>query len=271
MSISAAWKTLAESENSAGIILAVDFDTTGRPEARFSDLVAHMGPGHTVWESVPPPGGTLGPDDYIEHWAAPIEAGRRPVRALTGFCAGAVYAAALAERIRAVQDTEPRLILFDPELSTAQTLMWQYHKVMGFMSAVLSADEIAEARAAGQRLHDRDPEVGALKDALIALARETGEPALTKAGLDEARREELFEVFESFLGYLAAAGRIDPLPEWRKAIAFSSASPLSGLNAMRASGLGGEVTVAEEIGIDVDHGTMLAHAGLAASFTALLP
>jgi hypothetical protein len=146
--------------------------------------------------------------------------------------------------------------------------MWQFHKVIGFMSATLSAEDIAEAREIGQQAHDTTPHVGELKDELIRLMRRFGEPALARVGLDEARREELFEVFDSFLSYLAVAAEIDPRERWKSAIALNSTSPLSGLNAMRASGV--EIEVAEEVVIDVDHGTMLADAELAAAVTRLL-
>jgi hypothetical protein len=268
----AAWHPLTDSENSSSIVLAVDFDTTGRAEARFADMVRNIDAEIAMWETIPPSASQAGTGaDYIEHWARTVEPRRLQVRAVTGFCAGAVYAAALAERIGAFQETEPLLILIDPELSTAQTLLWQYHKVMGFMAGLLPAAEIAEARAAGQRLHDEHPDdVGALKDALVALARAAGEPGLERAGLDRTRRDELFEVFTSFLGYLAAAADIDPLERWRSAVAFSSTSPLSGLNAMRAAGWGDRIEVRREITVDVEHGAMLAHKDLADGFAELV-
>jgi hypothetical protein len=78
----------------------------------------------------------------------------------------------------------------------------------------------------------------------------------------------LFSVFESFLSYLAAASQIDPLPQWRDAVAYSSASPLSGLHAMRSAGL--DITVGREIGVETDHGTMLADKDLATAVADLL-
>ncbi|MFC9324665.1 hypothetical protein [Kitasatospora sp. NPDC057015] len=273
MTESGAWKTLVDGDGERGVVLAVDFDTTGRPEARFSDLMAQVKSDFAVWETVPPAADSefaRSGAGYVEYWARHIEnSGNRPqVRAVMGFCAGSVYAAALAERVAEIQGSEPLLLLFDPELSTAQTLMWQFHKVIGFMSATLSAEDIAEAREIGQQAHDTTPHVGELKDELIRLMRRFGEPALARVGLDEARREELFEVFDSFLSYLAVAAEIDPRERWKSAIALNSTSPLSGLNAMRASGV--EIEVAEEVVIDVDHGTMLADADLAAAVTRLL-
>ncbi|MFG2846350.1 hypothetical protein ACGF12_24725 [Kitasatospora sp. NPDC048296] len=272
-----AWKRLADGGNSKGILLAVDFDTTGRPEARFADLLANLGPEFAAWETVPPPAAAEAARSgtgYLDHWTGGLEGlggtdGEWPaVHAVLGFCGGAIYAAALAERIAERQGRAPLLVLFDPELSTAQTLIWQFHKVIGFLSAVISDEQIAAAREMGQQAYDEIPDVMALKDELLRLMREFGEPALIAAGLDETRREELFAVFESFLCYLAAASQIDPLPQWRSAVAYSSTSPLSGLNAMRDAGL--QIEVGEEIRVDTDHGVMLADKELAAATARLL-
>jgi hypothetical protein len=258
-----------------GLILAVDFDTTGRPEARFSDLVANLAPGYEVRETLPPSAGTADAasgEGYVAHWAREIERDKPRVRALLGFCAGSVYAAALAERITAWQEAAPRLILFDPELIRPQSLMWQFHKVVGFMAGVISDAEIAEARAAGQRVYDETTEVAALKDGLMRLVREIGDPAFARAGLDKPRREELLGVFDAFMSYLAAASDIDPGEAWRSAVAYSSASPLSGLNGMRSAGLTspGEALVGEEIRIETEHATMLADKNLAIAVSELL-
>ena len=271
MTESGTWKTLVEGENSKGIVLAVDFDTTGRPEARFSDLVANLGSAFEVRETVPPPavsGKPLTGEDYVDFWAAPVESERTPVHAVLGFCGGAIYAATLAERIGRIQGEAPKLILFDPELSTAQTLFWQFHKVMGFLSDMLTADEIAQARTVGQEAFDRITEAVPLKDELMRLMRELGEPALIAIGLDQQRRDELFDVFESFMCYLAAASEIDPREQWRSAVAFNSTSPLSGLNAMRSSGV--EITVGEEITVEAEHGTLLSDKEMAAAVADLL-
>jgi hypothetical protein len=233
--------------------------------------VANLGSDFAIWESVPPPASAEAARSgagYLGHWTRDLPAERQPVYALFGFCGGAIYAAALAEQIGAQQDTKPLLVLFDPELSTAQTLIWQFHKVIGLLSSVISEDQIAEARAVGQVAYDEISDVMALKDELLRLMREFGEPALLSAGLDQARCDELFDVFESFLCYLAAASQIDPLPQWRDAIVYTSNSPLSGLNAMRTSGL--DIPVGQEIAVDIDHATMLADKDLATAVDELL-
>lgn len=274
MNGSEAWKVLADGTESDGIVIAVDFDTTGRPEARFTDLVANLKTDLGVRETIPPERGTefaRTGAGHVDFWASRIEAEQRPVRAVFGYCAGAVFAAPLAERIAERQGGEPLLVLFDPEVSVPQTLLWQFHKVVGLMGSVATAEEIETVREAGARVYEKDPTIGALRDGLIALVREIGEPAFTRAGLGPSRRAELFDAFDSFMGFLAAAAEIDPFARWRSAIAISSASPTSGLNGIRASGVGADrVSVAREIRFDVEHATMLADAEIAAAVTELL-
>ncbi|GCB53301.1 hypothetical protein SNL152K_10658 [Streptomyces sp. NL15-2K] len=249
----------------------MDFDATGRAEARFSDLARNLKTDHGFWETVPPPL-TGGPEPtaaaYVERWARRIEEERIQVRAVFGYCAGAVYAAALADRIGGRQRTEPLLVLFDPELSVPQTLVWQFYKVVGLMAGQLTQAETAAVREAGRLAHERHEDIVELQAELVALVRTTGETALAGAGLDASRRAELFDVFESFLRFLALAGELSPLERWRSAVAFSSTSPMSGLRGMRAAGQA--VTVAREIEVDVEHGGLLADSEVAATVSDLL-
>jgi hypothetical protein len=206
---------------------------------------------------------------YVDHWMATLSEQAWPVRAVLGFCAGGVYAASLAERIAARQGTEPLLLLFDPEVAVPQTLLWQFQKVVGFMAGVITGDEIAEAREVGQRLHDSTSEIGELRDALIKATWDVGEPAFVRAGLAKPLREELLTAFCSFLCYLAAASELDPFPRWKSAVAFSSASPLSGLHAMRSYGAPADL-VGREIAVDVEHAKLLASDEVAAAVAEML-
>ena len=269
-----AWKTLHQGAHSAPVVLAVDFDTTGRPEARFSDLVKNLQTDLPIWETVPldasDPAATSA-EGYLDLWTAPLAAERIPVRALMGFCAGSVYATALAQRVAQWQAEDPVLILIDPELTTPQTLMWQFQKVVGFLSSGLTAEEMEQATQEGRRILATLTEVPALRDALIELMRVAGEPALIRSGLDEARRAELIGVFSSFLHYLSAAGDLDPLDAWTSATALCSSSPLSGLNAMRATGMGPDrLRLGREWNFDVEHATMLADHEVAKAVSRLL-
>jgi hypothetical protein len=258
---SEAWRPLTVNRGPADTLLAVDFDATGRQEARFSDLLAGLGGGLIVLETVPSPS-VITAADQVEHWIRPHEQARTQVRAVLGYCAGAVYAAALAERIVDWQPFPPALLLFDPEIPEPQTLLWQFYKVTGIIASVLSEQEAAAARHSAQQAYEASADLETLCQKLIALVRQVGDPALARTGLDQARREELFIVFNTFLRFLALSSQIDPLDQWRHAVAFSSTSPLNGLRVMRANGR--VVEVAREIDIDVDHAGLLADQKVAA-------
>jgi hypothetical protein len=266
-----AWRILTTGDDDQGIVLAVDFDVTGRVEARFSDLAKNLDTGYAIWETVPPPvrtDQTWTGSDYVNHWARQAGQPGLQVRALLGFCAGSVYAAALAGRISQAQGARPLLLLFDPELSVPQTLLWQFLKIVGFMSGTIPADEAAALREAGQRAFETSPTVGGLQAALVRLLRERGESAFERAGLDQRLRGELLDIIDSCLCYLAAASEIDPLSQWRSAVAIGSSSPMSGLRGMRLAGT--EVSVAREINVTADHATMLADPQVAAAVCDLL-
>ena len=265
MSEVAAWKTLTPGAGPEAKVLTIDFDATGRVEARFADLARNVKTNYGFWESIPPaadPGATAA--DYVEHWARQIEDQAVPVRAIFGYCAGGVYAAALADRLA----TEAPVVLFDPELSVAQTLIWQYYKVVGLMTPQLGEAAVEHARERARAAFDRHTDVGALQEELAGLVREVGDPAFASIGLEPARRAELFDVFGSFLRFLALAGQIDPTGRWRSATAFSSATPMSGLRGMRTAGR--DIQVAREIEVDVEHAGLLAHPKVAEIVTELL-
>jgi hypothetical protein len=262
---------LAKGEDPQGIVLAVDFDVTGRAEARFSDLVANLDTSYTVWETIPPPVRTQQAwtgAGYVGHWAAGIGQAGLPVRALLGFCAGSVYAAALADRISAAQGTSPLLLLFDPELSVPQTLLWQYLKIVSFMSGTIPPAAAGGMREAGQRAFEQHQEIAGLQAALARLLREQGAAAFELAGLDQRLRGELLDIIDSCLCYLAAASQIDPLSQWKSATVIGSSSPMSGLRGMRLAGT--DVCVAREIDVAADHGSMLADLEVAAAVRDLL-
>src|SRR5690349_16843380 len=142
------WRVLAEPDHAERVILAIDFDATGRPEARFSDLAPRLKVDCAFWETVPPDlktERTASGEAYVDYWWAAFERRPRPVAAVMGFCGGAVYAAALSERVAAWQGSEPLLLLFDPEIAVPQTLVWQFHKVVGYLAGTLPPEDIERA------------------------------------------------------------------------------------------------------------------------------
>ncbi|MFF4181213.1 hypothetical protein [Streptomyces sp. NPDC001750] len=258
------WRVLGNAD-AHELVLAVDFDATGRAEGRFTDLAAGLaGLPFSIWETVPQEAGT----GTVERWLEEVAADGRPVRAVFGFCVGGVYAGAIAQRVADRQSQAPALVLFDPEQSGPLTLYSQFHKVLDSMSTLLSDEETAEAAAEARRAHEQHTEMAPLGAELLDVYRRTAKPVFNRLELDEKRQAEFTAVFASFVGYLIAAAAIDPLPAWRGAVVVTSSSPTSGLNGSR--GAGQDITVGRELRVDVPHVDLLRDPGVTRTVAELL-
>jgi hypothetical protein len=258
MTTTAAWTPLADiGDSAAAVVLAVDYPFTGRPEAGFADLVAKLPRAHPVWETVPPVRGAeagMTGADYVDRWYA--EVGARPVRAVLGFCAGSVYAAALADRIAAGGAGErPALLLFDPESPNAITVYWQFHKVIDGLGAVLTPEEVAEAQRAGQRVSEGTTDLRELGQRLLEVFREAAVVAFDRARLDAVRRADFVDTVTAFMSYLVAAATIDVSAGFAGATAISSRTETNGLNLLPPAERTG--VVAREIRFDIEHADLL--------------
>ncbi|MFF4085186.1 hypothetical protein ACFYZN_38150 [Streptomyces sp. NPDC001777] len=267
------WKELSKGDDDE-VVLAVDFDATGRHEARFSDFVPLMDPGHTVLETLPQAVASS-PDTpagaYIKQWADEIAASGKRVRAILAFCAGATYAAALAEEIEKTQGTFPQTILFDPERAASAPMYWQFHKAVGQMEAVLGAAEVGRVQDAAQRATEECESLTDLARRLLLLYHSLATTACEKLGLDERRRAEMTETAGGFLSYLSTAEQIDPTAVWKKCTAITSNTPTSGLNGFRTLNPGHDADlVAEEIHFDVPHVEILSTPDIARTVSGLL-
>jgi len=254
------WNVLTD-DDPASVVLAVDFDATGRAEARFTDFVGHLGEGLTVWETVPQAVATrpdLPADAYVKQWVDEIRGSGRTIRAVLGFCAGSVYAAAIAEEIEAWQGTFPLTVLFDPERASAASMYWQFHKAVGQMTPTVGPVETGSAQDAGQRAQEDSRNLADLARRLLMIYHSVATKAFDKLGLDAARRAELTETAGAFLSYLATAEQIEPMPAWRRSTVITSATPTSGLNALRTLNPGQfDEVAAEELRFDAAHVDLL--------------
>jgi hypothetical protein len=268
------WKSLVEGDPDGGVVLAVDFDGAGRLEARFTDLVANLtSAGYSVWESTQPglADAGRGPDAFLSLWMRRLVEEGPEIRAILGYCAGSVYAAALADRLATVRGTQVQLVLFDPETVDADNLLFEFNQAIGFMAGIVPEPEIDEWKETATRVRARHEELRPLCDELLGLIREVGAPALDRAGLTEALREELIEILGSFLRYMTATAEIDPWDQWSAAVVFTSSSPLSGLNALRAALKdGSRIEVRQEIPVDVDNMRLLSDPAVARAVDELL-
>lgn len=212
----------------------VDFEAVGRPEAGFADLAPLLDPPLEAWAAAQPPDAArFGADPqaeprcadtaetYLGFWGGGLRDSGHKVRAVLGFCAGGVFAVALAEQIGGWQRETPSVVLLDPELPTAATLLTQFGNVMNSLAAVASEAELAPAREAAAHLGDaRD--LHALGRELTSLYQKTSGPPLERLGLKPDYRDALAASFRSLMSYLAAAGDIRPGPGWAAATAIVS-------------------------------------------------
>ncbi|MGW0787732.1 hypothetical protein ACWD04_05635 [Streptomyces sp. NPDC002911] len=242
-------------------MLAADFPVTGRNEGGFADLAPALNLDCALWQTVAPvrdPQTDALDDTYLEPWLLEVAASGRNVRAVLGYCAGSVFAGALAERVGARQDAVPRVVLFDPELVDVPTVHLQFGRVIGNMTTVLTTEEIAELSGAAEKLAARSDIVpGDFAAGLYAAFRPIGAEALRRAGLDEDYAGELVQLVGSFMSYLATAAGLDPRPGWQGALVVTSASESSGLNRMRTTPGVAPIEVADERRFEVEHRDLL--------------
>jgi hypothetical protein len=268
------WKTLVEGEAGAGVVLAVDFDGTGRPEARFADLVANLTAGrYGIWESVEPGLAVAerGCEAFLAHWMRRLVEEGPQIRAILGYCAGAVYAAALADKLAAARGVRVPLVLFDPETVDADDMLLEFKQAIGFMAGIIPQQEIDGWNELATAVRARHTDLRPLCDELLDLVREVGGPALDRVGLPEALRDELITILCSFLRYMTAAGQIDPWRQWGTAVVFTSTSPRSGLNRLRAGRQDGpRIEVRQEIRVGVDNRRILSDPAVARAVDELL-
>jgi hypothetical protein len=258
MTTTAAWTPLTDiGDSAAAVVLAVDYPFTGRPEAGFTDLVAKLPRTLPVWETVPPVRGAetgMTGADYVDRWYG--EVGDRPVRAVLGFCAGSVYATALADRLSGGgAGKRPTLLLFDPEAPNAITVYWQFHKVIDGLGVVLTPDEVTEAQRAGQRVSEQTTDLPELGRRLLEVFRGVATVAFDRARLDAVRRADFVDTVTAFMSYLVAAATIDVSAGFRGATAISSRTRTNGLNLVPPEERAGLVD--RELRFDIEHADLL--------------
>ena len=206
-------------------VLAVDYDTTGRPEATFDQLADLLGDAPLdIWHTVQPPAEVA---DRLAWWQdGPAGAG--PVEAVMGYCVGSVFAAELADRIAERQGSRPALLLFDPEPVDDGSVQRDFLKALDTMT-VLSDQERAgyrgQAEAVGLALAD---DFAAAAAGVVAVYRTAARVAFDRLGLDDEMSEELIDLFRLYVDYLTAAHRLSPEAAWANAVALTSAGSSPG-------------------------------------------
>jgi len=222
------WNVISEA-GSNRVILGIDFPAAGRTEASITDLAGKLGSGYGFVQVVPPrvsPSQRVPAEIYIRQWIEELQRNGWNIAAVLGYCIGGVYAAAVAERISGWQATVPKVVLFDPMPADIRLLGQEVGKIIDRLAPLLSDDETRLAmKQVGELTCGSAGDTADLAQTAIALAglyRETGSAAFGRLGLNEARRNEMTQLFESYLAWLSVAAQINPLPIWKKSTAIFS-------------------------------------------------
>ncbi|MBP2056066.1 hypothetical protein J2Z21_009083 [Streptomyces griseochromogenes] len=246
------------------IILAVDFPAAGRREAGFGDLAAKVGPAWSDYgflQTTPPsvrlserPSG----DFYTEHWIRGGEWEKYEVVAVLGYCVGSVYAAELAQRLTRWQSTEPKVILFDPQLTDSQLLAMEMHKMIGMAGPLFSDEEAERARQSATAIIETH--AGGLVDAaieIVGLYREMATIAFKRLGLADSRRDEVVLLFESYMTWLSAAAQVDPSTVWRRSTAITSTDWAAMESRGDTTVLNASKVIGRKFPVDIDHADLM--------------
>lgn len=255
----ARWERLSNGSGK-GIVLALDFEAVGRPEACFSDIATILDPPREIWAAALPPGGPDAPvtaDAYLEYWSDGLRESGREVCAVLGFCAGAVFAAALAERIAQWQ-AAPVPVLLDPELPTGTTLLKQFDNAMRGLAAVATESELSGMNEALGRL-DGAEDLSYLAAELSSLYQQASGPVFSRIGLNPDLQADMVTSFRSLMSYLVAASDVRAGEGWASGTAIVSAVPI-----WEPAG------VARQIRTHVDHAELLRSPFVAMLVSALL-
>lgn len=248
-------------DRGGNVVLALDFEAVGRPEACFSELAPMLDPPRETWRAVQPrfgDGAKPSAIDYLSYWSGGLQESGREIHAVLGYCAGGPFAAALAERIARWQPVPPAAVLLDPEWPTAATLIQQFDNAVRGLAEMASSAELATAREAAARLrHTGDLAVVGAQ--LTALYREASQPAFARIGLKPAFQDDLLGSYQLLMSYLIAAADMSTAQTARSAIAILSAShPCE------------PGDVARQVRTEVDHASLLRSRAVAEKLSDLL-
>lgn len=211
------------------IILGVDFPAAGRREAGFPELVAGMGSAWSEYgflQTVPPTVGLADRptgDSYTEHWMRGGDWEQYEVVAVFGYCVGSVYAAEIARHLALTQSTEPKVVLFDPQLTDVRLLANEMRKMIAMAGPVFSEEEAEQGRRRAVEIVE-GPSTVLVEAAvqIVELYRELATLAFKRIGLSDGRRDEVIRLFESYMTWLSAAAQVDPSEVWKRSVGITS-------------------------------------------------
>jgi thioesterase domain-containing protein len=144
--------------------------------------------------------------ECVEQWADEFAATGRPVRAVLGYCAGAVLAARLADAL-AARGTPPILVLFDAIPATAWLLAGEFLAAVESSGRHLTADELAAAHDLADHVVATDPhDLPRIAAVLTGWYDKLMRAVADRLSLSEFLHRQLAEGFTAYFDYLLLAG-----------------------------------------------------------------
>lgn len=224
-----AWTQISEGGQEP-VILAVDFEGRAGREATFRELVRAFPRRVPVWQAVQPSEGY--PADgrahrYLSWWRQRPQAGAVPVSAVLGYCAGSVFAAAIADELEDQQGRRPVVVLFNPGQPTLATLTRDLEGAIAGMDP-LTPEERCRFYAEGRDVLAAGEPFGRASARVLDVYRRAAKVATHRLALDVSIEGELVELFQSYLSYLRAARELQVRPNWATAHGLTSADFVPG-------------------------------------------
>lgn len=255
-SASQGWDRLGADRQGA-LVLAVDFDGSIRQEATFRHLARLLPDRLDVWHAVPPTTDTEHADQYLAWWLETLPRPGERVSAVLGYCAGGVYASALADALELRQQVRPEVVLFNPGSPTGATLSRDLFGALGSMSA-LEQHEQQQFRHRAEELAERcGGDFTALADGFCAVYTDACRIAFDRWGIDGDVGDELTGLFRAYTRYLSAARQLGHRPRWADARSLNSAEHDGGFTG-------------SETAFDSSRAELLRNPDVAAAVTAML-
>jgi hypothetical protein len=206
------------------LVLAVDFDGSGRNEATFRDLVRLLPEHLDVWHAVPPPDSHLASipaSRFLDWWQVHPYHGRIFAHSIFGYCAGSVFASALADDLESRQGLRPTVVLFNPGPPSVRTLNRDFRPIVDAMT-ILNDDERAALHRRADKIIEHSDDFDVVSAEFVAMYLEACGTAFARFGIDPDVGAQLTRLFQSYVSYLIAARQIPRDPRWASAISLTS-------------------------------------------------
>jgi hypothetical protein len=234
------WRQL--SDGGPDLVLCLDFPG-GRAAAGFAELAAGVPAGACFLHLRQAGDGPLAV--RTDRWVAEVTAAGRPVRAVLGYCAGAMLATRVADAVAAT-GPPPMVVLFDAVPTTGESLASEFTSAVESSAGHLTAAELADARGLSEHLVASCPDdLPRIALALTSRYDQLMRMVADRLGLREFFVKELTSGFTAYVDYLLLADEGGP--------DMRTATPLF----VTSAGYEPPVAGARAIALDIGHDDLL--------------